>query len=69
MFNVGDIVQIINIPQAYTQLQHKVGVIAVAVPANKNVDVAMYDVHINDEVYVFYHDELLLLETAMIGAH
>lgn len=57
MFNIGDQVKVID----NAQLLNKVGTITEAVPPNKIVDIAMYDVQIDNEVYVYFDDELQLV--------
>lgn len=62
MLNIGDYVQVID---AYAILginifQH-IGIITEVVPPTKNVNIPMYDVHINNEVYVLFDDEVTLL--------
>ena len=68
MFNVDDEVQIVD-TTIYPMLKTHTGIVRVAEPPNHIVDVAMYDVEIAGETYIFYHDELMLTSVAQIGAH
>lgn len=68
MFNVGDQVMIINEVSMFSQTLGKIGTITEVILPNAVVSVPMYDVRIDNDVYVLYDDEIQLA-IPMIGVH
>lgn len=62
MLNIGDRVQVID-QYAFPNINllNRIGIITEAIPPTKNVDIPMYDVHIDNDVYVLFDDEVTLV--------
>ncbi len=64
MYNIGDQVRILYDPYVCStcEVLGKIGTITAAVLPPIGTDVAMYDIHIDNEVHVFFDDELELVQ-------